>query len=452
MSGYIDLNRETGKNDPKRYETVTKELCEFIERSPSCFHVVANFATLLTGCGFVQLSETERWNLEPGTDYFVTRNGSSIIAFRVPEQTFENFQIVAAHSDSPSFKIKENPDLEKEKCYVQLNVEKYGGMLCAPWFDRPLSIAGRVIVRNGGTCESQLLNFDRDLCLIPNLAIHMNREANTGMSYSIQKDMLPVLGDAGAKGMLNKLIAQELETDEENILAGDLFLYSRTPYSIWGAQREFFSSTKLDDLQCAYSAMTALMDGTNDRSVCVAAVFDNEEVGSLTKQGADSTFLYDVLTRISKSLGMDDEEYHMAVAGSFLVSADNAHAVHPSHPDKADPVNKPHMNEGPVIKFNASQKYTSDSMSASVFREICAKADVPVQTFTNHSDVAGGSTLGNLSNAHVSLNAVDIGMAQLAMHSPYETAGVKDTAYLIDALTTFYRTHITSREGMFRLD
>ncbi len=439
-------------NNTNVYEQSTAELMDFIGRSPSCYHVVANFATLLTGCGFRQLYECDEWTLEPGGDYFVIRGGSSILAFRVPEQDFENFQITAAHSDSPSFKIKENPEMETAGHYVQLNVEKYGGMLCAPWFDRPLSIAGRAIVREGRTLESRLVNLDRDLCMIPNVAIHMNREANSGFNYSIQKDMLPLIGDESAKGSFLKLVAAELECEPEDIVSTDLFLYNRVPGTIWGASREYFSSTKLDDLQCAWSAVTALIDGSNERSVCVAAIFDNEEVGSTTRQGADSTFLGDTLERISTCLGKSAQQHRMAVASSFMVSADNAHAVHPNHPEKADPINRPAMNGGPVIKFNAAQKYTSDSISAAIFREICADAEVPCQTFTNNSDVAGGSTLGNISNAHVSLNTVDIGMAQLAMHSPYETGGIRDTTYLVSALTSFYRTHIRIRDDVFALE
>ncbi len=434
---------------------ITRELCDFIAKSPSTYHVIANLKTLLAAHGFTALSEAEIWNLEPGSDYFVTRGESSIIAFRVPEAAKEdvNFQIVAAHSDSPSFRIKENPEMEGQGCYTRLNVEKYGGMLCQPWYDRPLSIAGRVIWKDGQLIESDLVNIDRDLCLIPNVAIHMNRDANTGASVSVQTDMCPLFGDESVKdkGSLNKLLAQELDIDPESILSSDLYLYSRTPSSIWGANNEFFSSTKLDDLQCAWSAVNALLEGANDRSICVAAIFDNEEVGSLTMQGADSTFMEDTLHRISICLGLDSQEERVAIAKSFLVSADNAHAVHPAHPEKADPVNRPHMNQGPVVKFHAGQKYTSTAVSASIFREICSRVGVPTQTFANHSDQAGGSTLGNLSNAHVSLHAVDIGMAQLAMHSPYETAGTKDTGYLLQALTAFYRTHITCRDNEFIL-
>lgn len=435
------------------FEKKTADLIDFISRSPSPWHAADNFAAMLLGCNFRRLEEGEEWRLESGGDYFVTRGESSLIAFRIPDagDICDNFQIVAAHSDSPSFKIKENAEIISEH-YTRLDIEKYGGMIVAPWLDRPLSVAGRAAVRNGRTIESQLVNFDRDLVLIPNLAIHMNREINNSLSYEVQSELCPLIGSEKCAGRFRSLIAEELEINADDILSTDLFLYSRTPGTIWGADREYFSSPKIDDLQCAWSAVTALMDGTNEKSICMAAIFDHEEVGSLSRQGADSTFLNDTLHRICTCLGMDDEHFRMMTARSFMISADNSHAVHPAHPEKADPVNRPYMNEGPVIKYSASLKYMTDAVSAAVFREICAKAGVPVQVFANHSDIPGGSTLGRLSNAHISLNTVDIGMAQLSMHSPCETAGVRDTEYLIEALTAFYRTHISVTSDGFRLD
>ena len=434
------------------YEQTTLELMEFISHSPSPWHVAANLEALLLGHGFTRLSENELWNIEPGGDYVVTREGASLIAFRIPDQPAGSFQIVASHGDSPSFRIKENPELARGNAYVSLNVEKYGGMLCAPWFDRPLSAAGRAIVRSGDMLETQLVSLDRDLCLIPSLAIHQNRSANDGMKYSIQTDMCPLIGGASSAGGLRRLIAQELETAQEDLLSLDLFLYNRQKGCIWGADREFFSSPKLDDLMCAYSAVRALMDGTSDHSISVCAVFDHEEIGSRSSRGADSTFLEDTLSRISECLGKSPQAHRAALSSSFMISADNAHALHPNHPETSDSANVPHMNGGPVIKMHAGMKYTTDALTASIFREICRRSGIPVQVFANHSDQPGGSTLGNLSASHVSIPTVDIGMAQLAMHSPYETAGVKDTACLIDALTAFYRTHIIRRENAFILD
>ena len=314
-------------------------------------------------------------------------------------------------------------------------------MISSTWLDRPLSIAGRVLVKDGNTICSKLLKFDRDLVLIPNLAIHLNREVNNGMKYSNQTDMLPLFS-AGECESYDELIANELGVDKDDILSKDLYLYPRTQASIWGAKKEFISSARLDDLQCAYTSLTAFINANNEHAVNVYSCFDNEEVGSGTKQGALSTFLYDVLQRLNTGLGFTNEDYYTAVAKSFMVSCDNAHAVHPNHPEKTDAENCTYLNKGIVIKFSANQKYTTDAISASVFTEICSRANAPVQKFVNHSDIVGGSTLGNLSSQKVSMHTVDIGLPQLSMHSAYETAGVKDSKYMIDALTEFYNTNL----------
>ena len=331
--------------------------------------------------------------------------------------------------------------------------EKYGGMIMSPWFDRPLSIAGRLVVEEDGRLVSKLVNIDRDLVMIPNLAIHMNRQVNDGYKYNAQKDTLPIFGSLEAKGSFMTLMAEAAGVKAEDILGHDLFLYSRDKGTIWGADEAYLSCGRLDDLQCAFSSIKGLLAGGHPSCVSVAAVFDNEEVGSGTKQGADSTFLEDTLRRINRSLGRSEDQYLMALASSFMVSADNAHAVHPNYGEFADPTNRPAMNEGIVIKYNANQKYTTDAVSAAIFRAICKKAGVPCQTFANRSDMAGGSTLGNISNAHVALNTVDIGLPQLAMHSPYETAGVKDTCYLIQAAKTFFNTCLKAEgKGCYRVD
>ena len=348
----MELTREN-------YNETAKELLTFLQNSPSCFHAVKNVVDMLTAAGFTEVKEEESWKLEAGGRYFVTRNQSSVIAFKVPGKDFKGFQIIASHSDSPTFKIKENPEMEAAHC-IKLNVEKYGGMICAPWFDRPLSIAGRLVVSEGSRLVSKLVNVDRDLVMIPNLAIHMNRQVNDGYAYNAQKDMLPVFGSLEAKGTFMSLIAEAAGVKEEDILGHDLFLYNRQPGTIWGADETFLSCGRLDDLQCAFSSVKAVIEGENSSSISVAAIFDNEEVGSGTKQGADSTFLKDVLERINDSLGRTREQYLMAVASSFMISADNAHAVHPNHADVADPTNRPAINEGIVIKYNANQKYTTD--------------------------------------------------------------------------------------------
>ena len=426
------------------YREISEQLIEFIDKSPTCFHAVQTMSDMLRGEGFTELREDQKWHIEKGGRYFVARNGSSLIAFTVPEQDMKGMRIMASHSDSPTFKIKEDPEMEADGHYIKLNVERYGGMICAPWFDRPLSVAGRVIVRNSsgnsasGALRTILVNVDRDLLMIPNLAIHMNREVNDGYKYNAQKDMLPLYGDITAKDTFMKVIADAAGTAPEDILGHDLFLYNRQSASIWGASGEFLSSGRLDDLQCAFSSLKGFLAGEKKEYMAVHCVLDNEEVGSGTKQGAASTFLYDTLTRAHESLGLTREDYLIHLADSFMVSADNAHAVHPNHTDKADPVNRPYLNGGIVIKFNASQKYCTDGVSAAMFREICQRADIPVQTFVNRSDMAGGSTLGNISNTQVALNTVDIGLPQLAMHSPYETAGIKDTEYLVRAASVLF--------------
>ena len=435
------------------YREKTEQLLAFIENSPSSFHAVYNMKQELLENGFEELRESRTWELCAGGKYFVTRNDSSLIAFKIPSAEFAGFHIMASHSDSPCFKIKENAEMEVDKKYVKLNVERYGGMLCAPWFDRPLSVAGRVMVKDGNRIRTKLVDVDRDLLMIPNLAVHMNREANDGYKYNAQVDMLPLFGDETAKGAFGKIVAEAAGVEEAAVISKDLFLYNREKSSIWGANEEFVSARRLDDLQCAFCSLQGLLHAKEtETAVPVHCVLDNEEVGSGTKQGAASTFLKDVLHRINSAMGRTEEQYLTALASSFMVSADNAHAVHPNHGDKTDPTNRPYINGGIVIKHSANQKYTTDAVSAAVMKMICEKAGVPVQTFVNRSDMAGGSTLGNISNTQVALNTVDIGLAQLAMHSPYETAGVKDTAYLIKMAETFFGSelHITE-DGDYEL-
>ena len=405
---------------------------DYVAHSPTVFQATQQACDMLDAAGFTRLSEHEAWEILPGGRYYVTRNRSALVAFAVPENGFTHCQIVASHGDSPTFKLKAHAEGEAAGAYIRLDVEPYGGMIMSTWFDRPLSIAGRALVREDGRLVTRLIDLDRDAALIPNMPIHF--------------------GGKDAKGALAAEIAAKAGVKEEDVVACDLFLYNRTPASVWGANEEFFSCPRIDDLECAYTSLAAFIAAPAADHVNVCAVFDNEEVGSLSKQGADSTLLGDVLTRALCALGLSDAQIRAALAASFMVSADNAHAVHPNHPEKYDDLNRTVMNGGVVIKHNANQKYTTDAVSDAIFSEICAKAGVPVQHFANRSDIPGGSTLGNLSNAHVSMNTVDIGLAQLAMHASYETAGCADVDYMIRALRQFYKTDIiTSADGEYQL-
>ena len=416
------------------------ELLDFINEGVTAFHVVSDIAQKLKKNGFSELLENDEWEIKSGGKYFVTRNDSSVIAFKIPKKECGGFNIAAAHSDAPTFKLKPEYEVSKNN-YISLNVEGYGGMLCSTWFDRPLSVAGRVIAQTENGIEARLVKLDRDIALIPSVAIHMDRKANSGHEYKMNVDMLPFTGSEASASKLMKLIAEAACVNEKDILGHDLYLYNRMKGCVWGTDDEFISASKLDDLQCAYSVLRAFIDTEDISNISVCCVFDNEEVGSLSMQGASSTFLYDTLKRIVLSMG-NEEQYHKMIASSFMVSADNAHALHPNHSELSDIQNAPYMNKGVVIKTNASQKYATDAISMAIFKKICDKAGVEYQVYANRSDMAGGSTLGNLSNAQVSLRMVDIGLAQLAMHSSYETAGVKDTEYLIRAMAEFYKTFI----------
>ncbi len=434
-------------------DSINQALKAFLDRSPNAFFAVKNMKERFCEEGFTELFEGDAWKLQKGGKYFTVRNGSAILAFILPKTEPVGFQMMASHSDSPSFKIKPNAEIEVDKRFVKLNVEKYGGMLCAPWFDRPLSVAGRVMVATERGVETRLVNIDRDLLIIPNLAIHMNRNVNDGYAYNAQVDMLPLFTEQNHAGAFRKLIAEAAGVREEEILDTDLFLYNRMKATSFGAHNEFLASGRLDDLQCAFASMEGLLLARPKRSIALHLVYDNEEVGSGTKQGAQSTFLKDVLHRIYRSLGKTEDEYLQALTSSFLVSADNAHSIHPNHTDKADPTNRPCLNKGIVIKYSANQKYTTDAVSGALFRQICSRAGVPFQTFTNRSDMLGGSTLGNLSNTQVALNTVDIGLPQLAMHSPYESCGAEDCYSLVQAAAALFSVSILSRgDGNYKLE
>ena len=426
----------------------TQQLLNFIEKCPSPYHRAETLSKILDENGFTRICEQDNLVLTPGGKYYVLRNYSSVIAFKIPKDV-KAFNIIAAHLDSPTFKIKENPQL-KQGPYISLNTERYGGMIYSTWLDRPLSVAGRIMVKEGNGVKQKLVNIDRDLLIIPNLAIHMDRTANDGKKMNPQTDLLPLYALESETVDFYGQIAQAAGVGKDDILSDDLFLYNRQKGTILGADSEFVASPKLDELQCVFAALQGFLSAKEEKSVPVLAIFDNEEVGSETKQGARSTFLSDVLYRITKSVGGDRDDMTRFLSNSFMISADNAHAVHPNNISVADPTNRPAINGGIVIKYNANQRYTTDGVSAALFKMILDKAGVKYQTFHNRSDILGGGTLGNISNTRVSVNTVDIGLPQLAMHSAYETAGVKDTEDFIRASNTFYECEIEKHgDGMY---
>ena len=428
-------------------DTVQK-LFRFLDESPTCYHAAANAKAALTAAGAVELRESEQWKLEKGTLYVVERGDSALVAFRVPEGPLHGFLMAASHSDSPTFKVRETAEAASAGNTLRLSVEPYGGGVWRGWLDRPLSVAGRVVIRQGDRLVSRLVNIDRDLLVIPGVAIHMDRSVNKGAELNPAVDLLPLLGCGKEPGAFRKLIAEAAGVREEHLLSTELFLYPRTKAVQTGLNGEFIVSPRLDDLQCVFGCLEGFLAAKPGGSLPMLAVFNNEEVGSNTRQGADSTFLTDVLERIAHGCGLDSEGWKAAVANSFMVSADNAHAIHPAHPEYADKGECPVLGGGIVIKYNANQRYTTDAVSGAVFQAICQEAGVPVQRYSNRADLPGGSTLGNISTAHLSVPTVDIGLPQLAMHSVCETAGAADTEHLVKAMTAYFsRDFHRDRDG-----
>ena len=418
-------------------------LRQFLDSAHSVYHAVAALEEMLKNVGYIRLQECQNWTLVPGGKYYFVRGGSALIAFRIPESAPEGFLISAAHADRPTFQVKENGVLEGK--YTRLSVEKYGGMLMAPWLDRPLSVAGRVIVETETGVQTKLMDIDRDLLLIPNVAIHMNRNVNDGYKWNPAVDMLPLLGGAESGKKFWDMVEAEAGG---KVIGHDLYLYVRQKAAVWGMEEEFISAQGLDDLECVWGCAQGFMNAKATAKIPVLCVFDSEEVGSSTCQGAGADMLQSAITRICKALGKEEKEL---LASSFMVSADNAHALHPNHPELSDSANAPALNGGVVVKYNANRRYTTDGLSAGVFRKICDKAGVPVQTYYNRADLPGGSTLGCISLSQVAVPSVDIGLAQLAMHSCYETAGVKDAEYLADAMTAYYNTELEVTENGYSI-
>lgn len=414
-------------------------LLHYIKKSPDCFHAISSLAQMLEEAGYVCLPEGS-WELEAGGKYYAVRSGSSLIAFRIPAGQPRGFLLTGSHSDSPCFRIRDHAELSGT--YTRLSVERYGGMLNASWLDRPLGVAGRVLVKQGNRVETRLVDLEKDAVLIPNVAIHLNRDVNNGAKYDPARDLQPLYGGPDAKGAFRRELAAKAGCAPEDILATDLFVCNNQPGTVWGPEGEFLSAPRLDDLACVFACAQGFLMAGETEEIPVLAVFDNEEIGSGTRQGAESMFLLDTLQAICQARGLDCRQL---LTQSMMLSCDNGHGVHPNHPELADTNEAPVLNGGVVIKH--SPRYATDGLSAAVFAELCRRAGVPVQHYSNRPDQAGGSTLGNIANTKVGVSTVDIGMAQLAMHSCFETAGSRDVEYFVRAVTAFYSACLRMEQG-----
>ena len=424
-----------------------EKLVDLIYESPTTYHAVVKCREILSRNGFKEIRSEDLWKLEKGKRYYLTQNDSSIFAFVIGENCKDmKFKIVGSHTDSPGIKIKPNPEILSEG-YLKLNTEIYGGPILGTWFDRPLALAGRVFMKGSSpmTPDCRLLNINKPIAILPNLAIHMNRQINTGVAIDNQKDLLPILRTVEKqfekKSYLLKLMAEELKVKIDDIIDFDLYMYEYEKGCVFGLENEFISSARIDDLQAVFAGLEALTEADNSGdSINVLACFDNEEVGSSSKQGADSQLLSNILERITIALCKENsrENYLSSISKSFMISLDGAHSIHPNKPEKCDPTSKPVINSGPVIKISANQKYTSDAHSISIYKGISEKAEIPYQIFVNHSNEKGGSTIGPINSTHIEIKSVDVGMPMFAMHSIREMCGVKDHADFIKVLKIFY--------------
>lgn len=425
-------------------EQTIRDLMQYLDMAHSSYHAVRGLKDLLEENGYRPLYESSRWELLPGGKYYVTRGDNSLVAFRIPVTEPAGFMLTASHCDRPGFKVKENADLTGK--YTRLSVERYGGLLIAPWLDRPLSVAGRALVQTQDGLKSVLVDIDRDLMLIPSVAIHMNRQANDGYIWDPKTDVLPLLGGAGMEGKLDALLHRAAGG---SVLGHDLYLYVRENAKLWGVEKEYLSAQALDDLACAWGCAQGFVRARESEAINVLCVFDGEEVGSMTSQGAGSDLLKNVLGRICAALQVDMDQL---LAQSLMVSADNAHAMHPNHPELADANNAPLVGGGPVLKFNANMRYTTDGVTAALMRQVAHAAGVPLQTYCNRADMPGGSTLGNVSLGQVSVLSADLGLPQLAMHSCYETCGVQDVLDWVELMSSFYSCSLeVPRDGVYTL-
>lgn len=424
----------------------TKQLLDFINKSKTAFQGAYEVKNILNQNGFSELKESDCWNLKQGDKRYVIKNDSAIIAFEIGCEEIEEygFRLIGAHTDSPGFRIKPNAEMTVENNYVKLNTEVYGGPILSTWFDRPLSIAGRVTLRSDNIFkpETRLVDINKPVLIIPNLAIHMNRSVNEGYEFNRQKDVLPLLALCNEKlekdNYLINILAETLNVEAENILDFDLFLYDFSEGSLVGLNEELISAGRLDDLWMVFAGVKAITESNKIKSTKVLVALDNEEIGSLTSQGAKSSILENVLERIALGLNKDREEFKRALSNSVMISADLAHAIHPNYTEKCDPTNKPLLGRGPVIKIAASGSYSTDSYAAGIFKGICEKAEVPYQVFVNRSDMKGGTTIGPITASKLNIPVVDMGAPLLSMHSIRELASVNDNEYTIKAFTEFF--------------
>lgn len=418
---------------------MVKEILELMDKCPTSYQAVENFKTILDRVGYQELKESENYDVKKGGRYYITRNDSSLLVVNIPQVIDDpSFKIVESHSDCPTFKLKPN-SIIKDGGYIKLDTEPYGGALYYPWFDRPLSLAGRLIVKEDGRLKSVPFDLNEDFGIIPSLAIHQNRQANSGLAPNAQVDMLPIIG---LKEDFDLLTFLKEKSGHDDIKSYDLYLYPRLKAVIY-KQSDLFSAFHIDDLLGATLSLLSIIESKDEKAIDIAVIYDNEEVGSMTHQGAGSDFFKVNIKRIAKALDID---LYKAVARSFALSLDSAHAIHPAHPEKSEALNHPRINEGIVIKTNANQSYTTDALTSSIFKELLESNGIPYQAFANRSDERGGSTLGNIANMQLSIKTCDIGIAQLAMHSCYETAGIKDVEYLLKALHHFYSDQLIEFE------
>lgn len=412
-------------------------MLQYIQRSPDCFHAVEELRQRLLREGYTEL-RPGRWQLTAGGKYFTTKNGSSLMAFRLPQEAPAGFLLTASHSDSPCFRLRDHAELTGE--YIRLSAERYGGMINDSWLDRPLSVAGRVLVRREGGLEARLVDLKRDVALIPRVAIHLNRETNSGVKYDPARDLVALYAAGTGSGSFYREVARTADCAPEDVVAGDLVLYNNQPGTVWGPEGEFVSAPRLDDLACVFACTEGFLTAQERDMVPVLCVFDNEEIGSETKQGAASVFLPETLAAISEALGLSAADHRALLADSMMLSCDNGHARHPNHPELADTNEAPVPNGGVVVKH--SPRYATDGVSAAVFTELCRRAEVPVQHYANRPDQMGGSTLGNIADTKLPIPTVDIGMAQLAMHSCFETMGSRDVEAFVRAVRACYESSL----------